>query len=84
MTTKKTARKPKTFWAVLEGPPDGDGSVRVFAGKPIEVESTWGFHDWQYRGLGGGDLCYLDFLRITGIKLESETPTQLTITVRKV
>ena len=81
MTTKKTARRPKTFWAVLNHVED----VNVFVGKPDDARDGAGYYlGWLHNGNAGGVMCYKDFLRITGIRLECGAPVRLAITVRKV
>ena len=71
MTTRKTGRKPKTFWAVLTDEPWGKGektSVRVFP---------------SHAGCGnGGVMCVRDFTRITGIRLTLDTPVEIAFTAR--
>ena len=86
MTTKKTARKPKTFWAVQMEDDWGTSrySVRVFRSRPT-VKTDYGCdYWWTDRDEAGGQICSNAFLAITGVALEYDTPTQLTITVRKV
>src|SRR3990167_11019063 len=53
MTTKKTARKPKTFWAVLVDEPWGEGetAVRVFPSRP--ANRLAGFYCWRIGSNNG-------------------------------
>jgi len=81
MTTKKTARKPKTFWAVLTEEPwdERDTSVRVFPSRPHQPLMG---DDWRVGRNFGGEMCVWDFTRITGIRLTLDTPVEIAITAR--
>ena len=88
MTTKKAARKPKTFWAVriAKAKDETDTmNVTVFPRKPQgEMYEQWGGR-WEWESLDesdGGQICYAHFLRVTGIKLEVGKPVEIAITAR--
>ena len=82
MTTKKTVRKPKTFWAVLADEPWGksETAVRVFPSHPSNLLTGWWWLD--RNGGAGGLICVQDFTRITGIRLTLDTPVEIAFTAR--
>ena len=92
MTTKKTARKPKTFWAVRTCKVDTAQDERdykyvsIFSTKPVgEIEEMWdGEVQWVTLAQDYGSLCYGHFLRVTGVKLEVGKPVEIAITARVV
>jgi hypothetical protein len=75
MTAKKTARKARTFWAVV----DDWGEVQVFSMKPSNgVDGSWR----DRNGLWGGEMCFEDFVAVTGIKPNRRKPIEIAISAR--